>query len=252
MSAATATARPGSGTWRAALVLLLAVVVLGIPLGSAQGLWRQQAPLSIGVTIGEWGDPCMAENADPESEGLPTPGQFRVAHPNHVEDGYLSLIYQLFWGTPTDEIEFCMNGVSLGIAELDGMQQAEFRVDGLPNGTYEFTYVLRNEAGEAGPEETLVVEVTQALPGVPELHHWNTSSTDIVFAQMDGNTNASSWRLLKDGQEFARGELEVRTPEGQQVSVDVGALPPGRHEFVMEFTNRFGTVVSEPLVVNVA
>lgn len=248
----------GSRTWRAALVVFVSVLVTGLALGSASALWSQQVEATTGVRIGTWATPTPTPTPAPSPTPTgppPSAGDLTSSFSGSgVYDGYFKLYYHLWWGQSlANEVEFFSNGTSLGrsqMATTGTEQHAEFAINGLANGTYKFTCVVRNASGQTACKAPVTVTVTQANPGMPVLSY--DPGTRQVVAHMYYGTNATSFRLSRNGAHVASGQLTASTPNKQVVRVPVGTLAKGRHEFVMVFTNQFGSTTAQPLVVQIS
>lgn len=173
-----------------------------------------------------------------------------------LKDGDYRVTMNLWWGENASRVRLYENGALIAEQTLaratPSAQQAVFPIAGRVNGSYVYTAELENSRGVT-TTAPLTVKVTQASPGKPSLSTAGTvkaGATFTVRADLWWGTNATSWRMLRDGVEIAHGALAAATPAAQSVAVPV-SLPKGSHSFVVEFANAAGTTASSPLAVKV-
>lgn len=233
-------------TRRAAVVAFLAVFFLGLGLHAAAALWSQESTVVVSVSVGTWNDPGACES--PNSDRLP-PGQLSSNFGwSELKDGYFTLMFHQWSDQTVGAVEFCQDGISLGVVQVDPSSgYAELHIDGLPDGTYEFTYLVLTATGEVLESQPLVVTVTEASPGTPTLRY--DSWAQVLFVNLYQGTPAASYRILQDGTQIAAGEFPEDPWASREVSVALGHLAAGEYELVAVYENRFGSTAAAMTVV---
>lgn len=188
------------------------------------------------------------------------PAKGVLSHDNGWDTGLLDGDYRvtmnLWWGQNASSLRLYENGVFLTAVPLtyDGLkaQSASIPITGRGNGTYRYTAVLANTAGET-TLAPLTVTVTAANPGTPVLSHDNHDGDGryTVTANMWWGTNATSYRFFADGVLVSEGTLAARTPNAQKATLTVTGATKGSHVYRVEFRNAAGVTSSAPLTVKV-
>jgi hypothetical protein len=95
--------------------------------------------------------------------------------------------------------------------------------------------------------------VTDAAPARPVLRNmdWDGDGDLTLEANLWWGTNADAWELRQDGVAIATGVLVPATPKAQHVEIPVSGLSPGKHTFVIVFSNHAGSTESKPITVTV-
>lgn len=186
----------------------------------------------------------------------PAPGELSStsgwAHGLH--DGEFELRWNMWWGPNASRVRLYQNGELIHTEDLAAAGPAAQRlavpVSGLADGRYEYTAEIVNSQGTTSPAP-LVVEVTDAAPGIPVLSGSDADGDGayVLTANMWWGTNATTWRLLEDGVEIASGELTAASPAAQRVEVPVEGRSAGTRSYVMEFSNDVGSSEGRPLEV---
>ncbi|GAB3812695.1 hypothetical protein GCM10028820_06190 [Tessaracoccus terricola] len=233
-------------TRRAAVVVFLVVFCVGLGWRGAAALWAQESTAEASVSVGTWAESGTCES--PTSGELP-PGQLSSTFGwGQIKDGHFTLMFHQWSGQAVGEVEFCQDGASLGMVRVDpDRAYAEVQIDGLPDGTYEFTYLVRTSAGEVRRSQPLVITVTEAKPGTPTLRY--DSSAKILYVNLYQGTPATSYRILQDGVEITSGGFAEDPWGSHEVTVALGHLAAGSYELVAEYSNEFGATTSAITVV---
>jgi hypothetical protein len=174
-----------------------------------------------------------------------------------LADGYYTVQLHNWWGSDATEYSLYRDGRLIYteplLADGDEPQSADVAVDGQPNGTYVYTAVLRNSAGETATS-SVTVQVSDANPGTPVLsdYGYDGSPDTTVTTNMWWGTNATGYELYVDGAPVDQQRLTSATPGAQKVSTALTGLAPGHHEVVAVLTNRFGSTTSQLLPLDVA
>ncbi|WP_143340420.1 family 78 glycoside hydrolase catalytic domain [Demequina sp. NBRC 110057] len=173
-----------------------------------------------------------------------------------LSDGTFTVTMSLWWGENATEYDLYRDGELVATVPLTwsgrATQTGAHRVEGLPNGTYEFSAVLRNASGTSATAP-LVVTVANASPGTPVLAHdnYDRDGNYSVTAHLWWGTNATSYRFLENGSVVDEGTLEAASPSAQHATFTAAQRTPGTYRYVVEFTNHAGTTTSAPLTVAV-
>jgi regulation of enolase protein 1 (concanavalin A-like superfamily) len=175
---------------------------------------------------------------------------------NGLHDGTFEVRMNIWWGANASRMTLYENGEPIETRHLvaagPAAQSAEVPLTGRVNGSYVYTAELVNSRGTTWTDP-ITVQVTDAEPAQPVLSsdNWDRDGSYRVTADLWWGTNATSWRLLEDGVEVARGELVAATPAAQRVDVDLTGRSAGTHEYVVEFANAAGVTLSAPHTVEV-
>lgn len=171
-----------------------------------------------------------------------------------LHDGRFVVQLDLWWGQTAREFRLFENGTLIATVPLEiagvGEQHAKVEIDGRPNGEYVYTGELVNNVGTTATSST-TVKVTDAAPGVPSLRASGTGTTRTLITDLWWGTNATSYRLYRNGELIDERELDAATPSPQHVETVVETLAPGRHEFRSVLANAYGETSSRPFVVTV-
>lgn len=174
-----------------------------------------------------------------------------------LADGHFAVMMNLWWGENGSVYRLYQDGELIDQQLLTpnspNAQLASTRISGLPNGRYVFTGELINAAGVTATTSVTVV-VRDAAPGVPVVSHTNhngKASTYTVTTNLWWGTNATSYRLLENGDVVDEQELVAQTPLAQSVSFVAEDRAPGTYTYVAEFVNAAGVTESRPVTVRV-
>ncbi|GAB3614395.1 carboxypeptidase regulatory-like domain-containing protein [Humibacter ginsengisoli] len=173
-----------------------------------------------------------------------------------LHDGYFDVHMNNWWGSNATSYSLYQNGALIYteplLADGDDAQASTVTIGGLPNGTYEYTGVLSNSAGDTATS-TVTVKVTDADPGVPVLSDdgYRGASNTTVTTNMWWGTNATSYTLYVDGAAVDQQQLTAATPSAQKVTTALTGLSPGTHQVIAVLTNQFGFTSSRPLTLDV-
>lgn len=173
-----------------------------------------------------------------------------------LEDGTFQVTMNLWWGENGSLFKLYRDGELVAKVPLTmsspGAQRAVVDIEGLPNGTHEFTGALVNSKGTTATQP-LTVTVTDANPGKPSISVANKDGdgTYTVKADLWWGTNATSYRFLENGVEAGSGTFVAETPRAQHATLEVTGKPVGTYVYVVEFTNAAGTTASKELTVKV-
>jgi len=199
---------------------------------------------------------CLANQLPADNETAP-PATAILSHTSGwaygLADGNYEVRMNLWWGTNATLFRLYENDQLIATVPLTPDtphgQQASVPITGRPNGTYTYRGELVNSRGTT-PTAPITVHVTDAEPATPVLSHddWDGDGTFTLTANLWWGTNADSWRLLRDGEPVAAGELTPATPSPQRVEIPITGLT-GEHTFVIEFSNHAGTTASRPLTI---
>lgn len=199
----------------------------------------------------------VRSDADPATAA---PAKGVLSHDNGWDTGLMDGDYRitmnLWWGQNASSLRLYENGVFVTAVPLtyDGLkaQTASIPITGRGNGTYRYTAVLANTAGET-TLAPLTVTVSAANPGTPVLSHDNHDGDGryTVTANMWWGTNATSYRFFADGVLVSEGTLTARTPAAQKATLTVTGAAKGAHVYRVEFRGATGVTMSAPLTVKV-
>lgn len=132
---------------------------------------------------------------------------------------------------------------------LDGAEVG-LQIDGRPNGAFDYTGELVNTAGTTATSST-TVKVTDAAPAATSLRASGSGPTRTLVTDLWWGTNATSYRLYRNGELIDEGPLEAATPAAQHVESIVEGLAPGRHEFRSVLANAYDETSSRVITVTV-
>lgn len=175
---------------------------------------------------------------------------------NGLSDGYYDVRMNNWWGSNATSYSLYQNGELIYTEPLiddgDAAQTASVTVDGLPDGTYVYTGVLSNSAGETSTS-SVTVKVSDANPGTPVLSDdgYDGQADTTVTTDMWWGTNATGYTLYVDGVVADQQQLTAATPDAQSVKSTLTGLAVGTHRVVAVLTNRFGSTSSRPLTLEV-
>jgi hypothetical protein len=173
-----------------------------------------------------------------------------------LHDGNFEVSMNLWWGENASIFRLYRDGDLVAVQELDldspHAQHTVVKIEGLPNGEYEFTGELINSRGSS-KLAPLRIEVTDAAPARPVLSAPNKDGdgTYTVSANLWWGTNATSYVFRENGVDVASGDLTAATPSAQVATLEVTGKQPGANVYTVEFRNAAGTTESQPLTVTV-
>jgi hypothetical protein len=196
-------------------------------------------------------EPCMAAGA-PAAGVLSSTSGWETG----LDNGDFEVRVNLWWGTNATEFRLFENDALIATVPLEAAspeaQSAAIPITGRTNGTYVYRAELENAFGVT-TVEPITVEVTDAAPARPVLRNmdWDDDGDLMFEADLWWGTNADAWELQQDGVAVATGSLVPATPGAQHVEVPISGLAPGKHTFVMVFSNHAGNTESKPVTVTV-
>ncbi len=173
-----------------------------------------------------------------------------------LRDGHFDLRWDMWWGANASELQIYENGELLAVERLSAAgptaQTVSIPVEGRPNGTYVYTAQAVNSQGVTAVAP-LTVTVVDAAPARAALSSDNGDGrADFTLtADVWWGTNASTWTLLRDGEEVGAGELEVGTPWAQRIRIPLQDEPVGAHEYTVRLANEHGVTDTQPLRIEV-
>ncbi|MFC8681506.1 exo-alpha-sialidase [Microbacterium ureisolvens] len=173
-----------------------------------------------------------------------------------LHDGSFEVSMDLWWGENASIFRLYQDGDLVAVQELDPesphAQHAVVKIEGLPDGEYEFTGELINSRGSS-KVAPLTVEVTDAAPARPVLSAPNRDGDGgyTVTADLWWGTNATSYVFRENGVDVASGDLTPATPSAQVARLEVTGKQPGTYVYTVEFRNAAGATESRPLTVTV-
>jgi regulation of enolase protein 1 (concanavalin A-like superfamily) len=195
--------------------------------------------------------PCMAAGA-PAAGVLSSTSGWATG----LDNGDYEVRMNLWWGTNATEFRLFENDTLIATVPLQAAspeaQSAAVPITGRTNDTYVYRAELENSFGVTSLEP-ITVEVTDAAPARPVLRNmdWDDDDDLTLEANLWWGTNADAWELQQDGLAIATGSLVPATPAAQHVEVPMTDLAPGKHTFVIVFSNHAGSTESKPITVTV-
>lgn len=175
---------------------------------------------------------------------------------NGLADGFYNVQMHNWWGTNATSYSLFENGTLLYTEPLldNGVepQAATVTIDGRKNGTYVYTGVLTNSAGQTSTK-SVTVHVTKAKPGIPVLSDpgYRGTPDTTVTTNMWSGTNATDYQLYVDGVLADDQQLTANTPHAQTATTQLTGLSVGAHQLVAVLSNQFGSTASDPLKLTV-
>lgn len=184
------------------------------------------------------------------------PGEGVLSHTsgwrNGLHDGYYDVVMDVWWGQPGTVLRLFENDVLVATHVLPGTGRSQsdtFAFSEKANGTYVYTAELINTEGVTRTTTT-TVEVVDAAPGAPVVSATGGARAIDVVVDMWWGTNASSYRILLDGEVVDEGTLEARSPGAQRASARLEGVAPGEHTVTAVFVNARGESTSAPVRVS--
>lgn len=169
-------------------------------------------------------------------------------------DGDYTITMNLWWGNNGTTFKLYEDGVLIGAKLLKDVspsaQQAIIAVSGKPNGTYVYTAELTNMYGTS-VSEPLVVKVSEAKPGQPELanDNWDGDGSFKVTMNLWWGINGTAYRLYENGELIDTQDLVSHTPGAQYAETEINDRSPGTYTFIAELVNSSGITRSTEMTV---
>ncbi|QJC50901.1 family 10 glycosylhydrolase [Paenibacillus albicereus] len=198
------------------------------------------------VTVREGGDAKLAPGKPQLSD---TSGQAYG-----LKDGKYAVTMNLWWGNNGTVYRLYENGKLIRTVLLDdrtpAAQSVRTELEGKPNGTYVYTSELSNAYGTTA-SAPLIVQVTDAAPGKPDVSHdnWDGDGRFRITANLWWGTNATEYRLYENGKLIDTQTLAAKTPAAQRAFTDVADRAPGTYVYRVELANAAGVTSSGELTV---
>ena len=175
---------------------------------------------------------------------------------NGLSDGRFTVTMSLWWGSNATRVELYENGQLIASRDVaDDTPEAQHvavPVTGRANGVYEYVAVLLNSHGRT-TTTPLVVQVTDASPGVGVLSHdnWDGDGDYAVAFDLWWGTAATTYRLYEDDVLVDTQALVAATPAAQHAVTALTGRSAGQHVYRAELENSAGLTHTAQLVVDV-
>ncbi|MEK3911364.1 glycoside hydrolase family 99-like domain-containing protein [Paenibacillus sp. FSL H7-0331] len=126
-------------------------------------------------------------------------------------------------------------------------------INGKKNGTYRYVAELSNAFGTTR-SDVMVVTVTNANPGKPNLSHDNWGGSGSFNVKMDlwWGTNGTQYRLFENGVLIDTQALTDRSPNAQSTMKAIANRSIGTYEYRAELVNASGVTSSDTIRVTVS
>ncbi|WP_214628898.1 putative Ig domain-containing protein [Paenibacillus agaridevorans] len=173
-----------------------------------------------------------------------------------LKDGSYTVTMNLWWGNNGTEFKLYENGVPMDTRMLTdnspSAQTVRTDISGKANGTYTYTCELTNAFGTTACDP-LVVTVTDAAPGKPEVSHdnWDGDGNYKVTMNMWWGTNGSEYRLFENGELIDSQTLTAATPGAQKATTGISGRAPGIYEYRAVLVNAAGETSSGTITITV-
>ncbi|NEW09306.1 endonuclease [Paenibacillus sp. SYP-B3998] len=176
---------------------------------------------------------------------------------NGLRDGNFTITMNMWWGNNGTIFKLYENGVLISTKNLTdaspSAQVVKIDVKGKANGTYTYTSELINAFGTT-TSNPLVIKITEASPGKPELSqdNWDGDGNYKVTMNMWWGTNATEYRLYENGQLIDTKSLKATAvPSAQNALTTITGRAKGVYEYRSELVNAGGVTSSEKITVKV-
>jgi len=174
-----------------------------------------------------------------------------------IQNGDYTVSMNLWYGDNGRIYKLYENGILIDTQLLTenspNPQKAVTHIAERKNGTYVYQAELINANGTS-TTNTITVEVTQAVPGKPDISNdnWDNDGNYSIYTNLWWGKNGIVYKLYENGNLIDTQLLTDNTPSQQSAVTLISNRAVGTYEYYAEFSNAAGTVRSNSMTVTVS